>query len=117
MPLILLAAIFAVFICGQTEVLAQNRVGRTGTGAAGEVGAQGTASPVVTVQPPVSLQTTINPSLLVVPPQGAKAEPAPEGGDSGCTCPDGQQRDIEGWCWRPTDAASGYWAKAEKCQS
>jgi hypothetical protein len=115
MPLILLAAIFAAFICGQTEVLAQNRVGRTGAGAASEAGAQG-AAPVVTVQPPASLQPTINPPVLVVPPQGAKAEPAPDGGDSSCACPDGQQRDIEGWCWRPTDAASGYWAKTEKCQ-
>jgi hypothetical protein len=114
MRLIHFAAIFAGFICAQAETLAQSRVGRTG--ALGEVGVQGAAPTVVTGQPPVGLQPTINPPVLIVPPQGAKAEPAPDDGDSSCACPDGQQRDIEGWCWRPTDAASGYWAKAEKCQ-
>jgi hypothetical protein len=116
MLLIHFAAIFAAFICAQAETLAQNRMGRAGAGATGEAGAQG-AAPVITVQPPVSLQPTMNPPVLVIPPQGARAEPAPDSGDSDCACPDGQKVDLEGWCWRPTDAASGYWAKAERCQS
>lgn len=86
-------------------------------------------APVVVLPPPIILQpdstqlkptplapTMASPSLVVVPPPPVAAEAAVDGGDSACRCPDGQTADVEGWCWRRTDAASGYWAKTEKCQ-
>lgn len=104
----------AACIFAQTRTQAQLRTGRPGSATE--------AVPPVVHQPPtvgqqLPLDTLNRPTNLVVaPPPPVKTESSPDGGDSDCRCPSGQKADIEGWCWRPTDAASGYWAKAEKCQ-
>jgi hypothetical protein len=75
------------------------------------------APPVSTVLPPVTGAPVVNPTVVVSPPPPAHTEASPDGGDSDCRCPNGQTADVDGWCWRPTEAASGYWQKAEKCQN
>lgn len=111
---ILLAILFAAWICTDHAVQAQIR-SRTGT--------------VVETPPPVTgtlgagnlTTTTVAPVVTVAPlatgsPPPVKAEAAADSGDSDCLCPGGQTADIEGWCWRRTEPALGYWAKMEKCQ-
>lgn len=108
-------AAIAFCLCAQIPAQAQVRVVPPEAGAVPVITPL-VVPPVVAVQPQLRLEPTIKPTVVVPPPPLAHTESSPDGGDSDCKCPNGQTADVNGQCWRRTDATSGYWAKTEMCQ-
>jgi hypothetical protein len=112
-----LVVLSAALMCGSHTAEAQLRGRNYGPGEVFETQPPVAAPPVAVIAQPIPLAPAGNsPSLVVISPPAVRAEPTVDAGDSNCLCPDGQTADVQGWCWRRTDAASGHWARMDKCQ-